>query len=139
MESMYSLFNKGRYMSKPIKRIMFVALARQILANSDPNSELYQKYVDAKGCACKVSEKTNAQNAVNNGQANTQLSRQVNTILYVPGGRTQYGNFLTRDDLINYLEEVKYNPYSSVNGRINFNGKFEGQPGGILGPLRNKF
>ena len=138
MESMYSLFNKGRYMSKPIRRIMFVALARQILANNNPNSELYKEYDDMR-CTCKVSEKTNAQNAVNNGQANTQLSRQVNTILYVPGGRIQYGNFLTRDDLLNYLEEVKYNPYSSVNGRINFNGKFEGQPGGILGPLRNKF
>lgn len=139
MESMYSLLKQNRYISKPIRRLMFIALARDLLANSDPNSELYQKYVDAKGCACKVSEKTNAQNAVNNGQANTQLSRQVNTILYVPGGRTQYGNFLTRDELTNYLEEVKYNPYASVNGRFNFNGKLEGQPGGILGPLRNKF
>ena len=136
---MYSLFKQSRYISKPIKELMFVALARDLLANADPNGELYQKYVNARGCTCKVSEKTNTQNAVNNGQSNTQLSRQINTILYVPGGRIQYGNFLTRNELVNYLEEIKYNPYALANGRVNFNGQFEGQPGGINGPLRNKF
>jgi histidinol dehydrogenase len=118
---------------------MFIALARDLLSNADHNSPLYQKYENIKKCTCKVSEKTNAQNAANNGQANTQVSRQVETILYVPGGRTQYGNFLTRNELTNYLEEVKYNPYALSNGRVNFNGQFEGQPGGIRGPLRNKF
>ena len=54
---------------------------------------------------------------------NTQVDRAVNTILFVQGGRTQYGNRLTlrRDALVTFL------------------GRTEGQPGGILGKLKNKF
>ena len=53
---------------------------------------------------------------------NTQVDRAVNTILFVPGGRTQYGNRSAR----------------SLT-RIAFLGRLEGQPGGTLGALKNKF
>ena len=96
-------------------------------------------------CVCQVSEKTTAESASINDQDNSQVTRQVNTILFVPGGRTQFGNFLTNAALMAYLEERKNNPNLNLNafidGRTNFNGQFEGQPGGIRGPLRirNKF
>ena len=53
---------------------------------------------------------------------NTRVDRAVNTILFVPGGRTQYGN-----------------RYTLGLTRISFLGRLEGQPGGILGPIKNKF
>lgn len=49
----------------------------------------------------------------------TQVSRTVSNIRYGFGGTTRFGN----------------GPIS----RIAFLGKLEGQPGGIVGPLRNKF
>lgn len=52
----------------------------------------------------------------------TRVERAVNTILFVQGGRTQYGNrFTLRRSMIQFL------------------GRTEGQPGGILGALKNRF
>jgi len=50
----------------------------------------------------------------------TQTQRAVNAIRYSIGGKIVYGN-------------------GSINNGITFLGKREGQPGGIIGPLRNKF
>jgi len=54
-------------------------------------------------------------------QSLTQSRRAVNAINYSTGGRTIFGNSGT------------------TSNRINFMGRTEGQPGGIIGPLRNKF
>jgi hypothetical protein len=53
---------------------------------------------------------------------NTQVDRAVNTILYSLGGRTQFG----------YIQPQR-------RERILLYGKLEGQNGGILAPLKNKF
>jgi hypothetical protein len=52
----------------------------------------------------------------------TQVQRATNSILYSLGGRTQYG----------YKQPQKID-------RILLFGKLEGQNGGILAPLKNKF
>ena len=116
-------------------------IAKNILTTSQKLSlfpgliETYRDFV----CACPKSDKlSNKLNMINN-QPQTQVDLQVNTILFVPGGRTQFGNFANTDVYKAYLEEVKYNPYALADERVNFNGKFEGQPGGIRGPLRNRF
>jgi hypothetical protein len=77
------------------------------------------------GACCELSQKLKV---INNSNQyvypyNTQVDRAVNTILFVQGGRTQYGNqlLLRRADLVTFL------------------GRTEGQPGGILGALKNKF
>jgi hypothetical protein len=78
---------------------------------------------------CNNNIKTNAQkikvirnyNAYNIPQP-TQVQRFVNTILYSLGGRTQYG----------YRQPQR-------RERILLHGKLEGQNGGILPPLKNKF
>ena len=54
-------------------------------------------------------------------QTLTQSQRAVNAIKYSTGGRIVYGNS------------------GSTSNRLNFLGRTEGQPGGIIGPLRNKF
>ena len=54
-------------------------------------------------------------------QTLTQSQRAVNAIKYSTGGRVVYGNS------------------GSTSNRLNFLGRTEGQPGGIIGPLRNKF
>ena len=140
---MYSLFKQSRPFSKRARGILIASAARALLANSDPNSFLYQKYEENVKCICQSSEKTTAESAALYDQDNSQVNRQVETILYVPGGRTQYGNFVTNDALMAYLEERKTNPNitSFIDRRRNFNGHFEGQPGGISGPLRirNRF
>jgi hypothetical protein len=56
----------------------------------------------------------------NDSTGTTTLDRQVNTILYSSGGRTVFGN-------------------TSTTNLVTFLGKREGQPGGIIGPLRNRF
>lgn len=58
---------------------------------------------------------------------NTQVRRAVDTILFVNGGRTQYGN---RSTIQNNAQQ---------NIRLNYLGRTEGQPGGIIGPIKNKF
>jgi hypothetical protein len=49
----------------------------------------------------------------------SQVQRQVNSVLYSTGGITQFGN-------------------GGAKGIV-FLGRTEGQPGGIIGPIRNKF
>jgi len=53
---------------------------------------------------------------------NTQVNKAVNTILYSLGGRTQFG----------FIQPQR-------RERILLYGKLEGQNGGILAPLKNKF
>jgi hypothetical protein len=84
----------------------------------------YMNLVYRQRSCCEKSQKSKV---VNNSNPDvypyhTQVERAVNTILFVPGGRTQYGNrFTLRRSAIDFL------------------GKTEGQPGGILGPIKNKF
>jgi VCBS repeat-containing protein len=54
-------------------------------------------------------------------QTLTQSQRAVNAIKYSTGGRVVYGNSAT------------------TSNRLNFLGRTEGQPGGIMGPVRNRF
>lgn len=64
---------------------------------------------------------------LNNGIVNptlTQSQRLVNGVNYYLGGRTQFGNGNTT--------RISY-------ASVSYLGKTEGQPGGIVGPLRNKF
>jgi hypothetical protein len=56
----------------------------------------------------------------NDSTGTTRLDRQINTILYSKGGRTVFGN-------------------TGTTNLVNLLGKREGQPGGIIGPLRNRF
>jgi hypothetical protein len=51
---------------------------------------------------------------------NTQVDIAVNAILFYLGGRTQYG-------------------FRQPNRPLRFLGRTEGQNGGILGPLKNRF
>ena len=141
---MYRLIKQSRPFSKKVRGILIAALARDLLANANPNGDLYQKYEENVKCFCQTNEKTTPESAALNGQDNSQVTRQVEAILFVPGGRTQFGNFLTNEALMAYLEERKNNPdlqNAFIDGRTNFNGQFEGQPGGIQGPLRirNRF
>jgi hypothetical protein len=140
---MYTLFKQSRPFSRRVRGILVAAAARALLVNANPNGILYQKYEENIKCICQSSEKTTAESAAINDQSNTQVQNNVNTLLFVPGGRTQFGNFLTNTALMAYLEERKTNPNINafIDGRTNFNGKFEGQPGGIRGPLRirNRF
>lgn len=53
----------------------------------------------------------------------TRVERIVTNILYSPGGRVTYGNIVN----------------GNLVRRSVFLGRSEGQPGGIIGPLRNKF
>ena len=61
----------------------------------------------------------------NDSTGTTTVQRQVNTILYVGGGRTTFGNQILNDNQI-------------VTSSITFLGKREGQPGGIQGFLRTR-
>jgi len=58
---------------------------------------------------------------------NTQVQRAVNTILFVKGGSTQYG---FRNSLRRPIRKESI---------VTFLGRTEGQLGGILGTLKNKF
>ena len=76
---------------------------------------------------------------------NTKVRRNVDTILYSLGGRTQYGfrqpQRITR--VLTFLERVRgiidREGIIERQGIIEIQGKREGQPGGIFGPIKNKF
>lgn len=129
---MMALFGGRGKISRVVKNLLTTAQKIELLAKARKS---YQEYV----CLCPQNDKLANKLALLNSQPETQLERQVNTILYVPGGNTQYGNFLTNAALMAYLEERKLNPGAFLNGRINFNGQYEGQPGGMRGPIKNKF
>jgi hypothetical protein len=78
-----------------------------------------------KRSCCNVSGKYKVINNSNQNviSQNTQLRRQVDTILYSLGGRTQYG----------FIQPQR------VQNLIRFLGRTEGQSGGILGPIKNSF
>jgi len=129
---MFRLFESSRPIGLIAKNILTTSQKIELLKKA---GKAYDKYI----CFCPKSDKlANKKNLLTNSKE-TQVMIQVNTILFVPGGRTQFGNFENNDVYKAYLEEVKYNPYALANNRVNFNGNFEGQPGGIRGPLINKF
>ena len=68
-------------------------------------------------CVQDINKKV-ANSSGDGDQTLTQYQRAVNAIKYSTGGRTIFG---------------------TNSNRINFMGRTEGQPGGIIGPLRNKF
>jgi hypothetical protein len=71
-------------------------------------------------CACH--HETNTKLITHSNQsvipAPSQLERQKDAILYKHGGRTVFG---------------------STTPRISFLGRTEGQPGGLIGPVKNRF
>ena len=75
-----------------------------------------------RGCCPEPSNKKKV--IVNSNQTvipqNTQVNIAVNAILFSLGGRTQYG-------------------FRQPNRPLRFLGRTEGQNGGIIGPLKNKF
>jgi len=74
-------------------------------------------------CLPQNNKKTIEGSNANVEQRITAVQRMVNDIKYSHGGTTNYGN-----------TNLVYN-YS----RITFLGRTEGQPGGMVGPLKNKF
>jgi hypothetical protein len=78
-----------------------------------------------KRSCCDISGKYKVINNSNQNviSQNTKVRRNVDTILYSLGGRTQYGFIQPQQ-----LRRI-----------ITFLGRTEGQPGGILGPIKNKF
>ena len=129
---MMALFGGRGKISRVVKNILTTAEKIKLLNDA---RRAHEEYI----CLCPQNEKVSNKLALLNSQQDTQLQHQVNTILYVPGGTTQYGNFLTNAELSAYLEERKLNPGAFLNGRVNFAGEYEGQPGGIRGPPKNKF
>jgi len=95
-----------------------------------------------KSC-CDISGKYKV---INNSNQNvisqhTTVRRNVDTILYSLGGRTQYG-FIQPQRIIRvltFLERVGGIIRLERQGNIEIQGRREGQPGGILGPIKNKF
>jgi hypothetical protein len=94
-----------------------------------------------KRSCCDISGKYKVINNSNQDviSQNTKVRRNVDTILYSLGGRTQYGfrqpQRITR--VLTFLERVR--GIIDREGIIERQGKREGQPGGIFGPIKNKF
>jgi hypothetical protein len=82
-------------------------------------------------CICKANDKNYTDSTFLFNQQETQVQREVNAIRYSIGGNTQFGNYSTNQ--IIQLREMNLSPF------IYFNGSFEGQPGGMRRPPRNKF
>ena len=108
-----------------------------------------------KRSCCDISGKYKVINNSNQDviAQNTKVRRNVDTILYSLGGRTQYGfiqpqrlirfnTFLGRIERIGIIERqgrIEGQEILNIQGRIMKQGRTEGQPGGILGPIKNKF
>ena len=93
-------------------------------------SHITQKIINYQGdkmtrtCACPVpNNKQVLLTSANNSQGQTQNRRIATIINYSRGGRMQYGN-----------SSIVTQPQRAM-----FLGRTEGQLGGIIGPLRNKF
>ena len=80
-----------------------------------------RQYVEYPDCKCPVQNKTAINTSSDNNNQYTENQRIADLVRNSLGGRTQYGNFANRQQLVTFL------------------GRTEGQPGGIIGPLRNKF
>ena len=92
-----------------------------IAGNRAGNINPLREFAQYSFCTCKPQDNSKIIKNYNQyvvPQA-TQVQRQVDTILYSQGGRVTYGN--------------------GVADRLAFLGKREGQPGGINGPIRNRF
>lgn len=85
---------------------------------------------------------------LNNGIVNpntTQSHRIRNGVNYYSGGRTQFGNVTNTGSSQFGNMNAGSNQFGNVNNActprtlLTYLGKTEGQPGGISGPLRNKF
>ena len=72
-------------------------------------------------CKCPVQDKTSINTSSDNNNQYTENQRIADLVRNSLGGRVQYGNNINRQQLATFL------------------GRTEGQPGGIIGPLRNKF
>ena len=81
-----------------------------------------------KRSCCEVSDKYKVMNNSNQNviSQHTKVRRNVDTILYSLGGRTQYG----------FIQPQRLRRIKKL---ITFLGRTEGQVGGILGPIKNKF
>jgi hypothetical protein len=93
-------------------------------------SHTTQKIINYQGdktigsCACPVQNNKQIKlTSANNSQGQTQNQRIATIINYSNGGRVQYGN----SSLVTQPQ------------RVTFLGRTEGQLGGTMGPLRNKF
>lgn len=76
--------------------------------------------LEHRSCICpQPNNKKVLLTSANNSTGETQNQRIVNLIRYSSGGRTQFGN-------------TNANPTT-------FLGRTEGQPGGTIGPIKNKF
>jgi hypothetical protein len=87
---------------------------------------------------CNANDKYKVMNNSNQNviSEHTQVRRNVDTILYSLGGRTQYG-FIQPQQVgrIRFLAQRRLERQK----RLEIQGRLEGQPGGILGPIKNKF
>ena len=108
-----------------------------------------------KRSCCDISGKYKVINNSNQDviAQHTKARRNVDTILYSLGGRTQYGfiqpqrlirfnTFLGRIErkgIIGKQGIILERQGIDIQGRIERQGRTEGQPGGILGPIKNKF
>lgn len=102
-----------------------------------------------KNCLCNSSISNNKKIYFTSGNVSvpdrTKTERNINSIRYSLGGITRFGN----QPIVNQGIVIKKNEfnnsyvyadcYSSSSNLVTFLGKTEGQPGGITGPLRNKF
>jgi len=104
---------------------------------------------------CNANDKYKVMNNSNQDviSEHTKVRRNVDTILYSLGGRTQYGfiqpqrlirfnTFLGRIErkgIIGKQGIILERQGIDIQGRIERQGRTEGQPGGILGPIKNKF
>lgn len=80
-----------------------------------------RQYVENPVCKCPVQDKTSINTSSDNNNQYTENQRIADLVRNSLGGRVQYGNNINRKQLATFL------------------GRTEGQPGGIIGPLRNKF
>ena len=78
-------------------------------------------YIENSVCKCPEQNKESINTSSDNNNQYTENQRIADLVRNSLGGRTQYGNFVNRQQLVTFL------------------GRTEGQPGGIIGPLRNKF
>jgi hypothetical protein len=96
-----------------------------------------------KRSCCDISGKYKVINNSNQDviSQHTNVRRNVDTILYSLGGRTQYGFRQTQRIIrvLTFLERVRGVLGLERHGNLEIQGKREGQPGGIFGPIKNKF
>lgn len=81
-------------------------------------------YIENSVCKCPEQNKESINTSSDNNNQYTKNQRIADLVRNSLGGRTSYGNT---------------NITGQQNSLVTFLGRTEGQPGGIIGPLRNKF